>query len=178
MSRVGNKPIEIPDGVKVDAAQGEVKVEGPLGKLSRRIPPLVGIKIEDGIVYVSRENETNRAKAMHGLARSLVNGMVIGVKDGFKKELEIVGVGYRAQASGQKLNLNIGYSHPVEYEVPQGIKVLVNDNTKISVEGFDKQLVGEVAATIRRFRKPEPYKGKGIRYVGERIIMKEGKTVG
>lgn len=178
MSRVGNKPIPVPSGVKVSLADNIVNVEGPKAKLSKALPPLVELKIEDDLLTLTRIEETKRGRSMHGLARSLIASMVIGVTEGFKKELEIIGVGYRAQVGGNKLTLNLGYSHPVEYNVPEGITVSVEDNTKLKVEGADKQVVGEVAATIRKFRKPEPYKGKGIRYVGEYIVMKEGKTVG
>ena len=177
MSRVGNKLIDIPSSVKVSVGKNVVDVEGK-AKLSVRIPPLVSVNVEDSSIKVTRNEETRQASAMQGLARSLINNMVIGVTEGFKKELLIVGVGYRAQASGQKLTLNIGFSHPIEYDVKKDVKVTVTENTKILVEGPDKQAVGEVAATIRRFRKPEPYKGKGIRYVDERISLKEGKKVG
>lgn len=177
MSRVGNKPIAIPSNVKVSVNGGAVDVEGK-EKLSANIPPLVSIDVEDSLIKVSRKDETRQSSAMQGLARSLINNMIVGVTEGFKKELQIVGVGYRAQASGQKLTLNLGFSHPVEYEAPKGVTVTVTDNTKITVEGADKQMVGEVAATIRRFRKPEPYKGKGVRYADERISLKEGKSVG
>jgi len=178
MSRIGKQPIKLPSGVKVQVAGGEVVVEGPKAKLGRPLPPLVGINVDGDVVTVTRENDGKRARAMHGLARSLVAGMVVGVTDGFQKKLEIVGVGYRAQVAGNKLTMNLGYSHPIEYAIPDGISVAVENNTQITVQGADKQLVGEVAATIRRYRKPEPYKGKGIRYQGEHIIMKEGKTVG
>ncbi len=177
MSRIGKKPIAIPAGVKVTVADGAVTVEGK-DKLSLPLPPLVSVAVEGSEVIVSRQDEERASSAMQGLARSLINNMVIGVSAGFKKELQIVGVGYRAQISGKKLVLNLGYSHPVEYMVPEGAKVTVADNVKITVEGADKQLVGQVAATIRRFRKPEPYKGKGIRYVDEQITLKEGKSVG
>ncbi len=177
MSRIGNKLIDIPSSVKVSVGKNVVDVEGK-AKLSVRIPPLVSVNVEDSSIKVTRNEETRQASAMQGLARSLINNMVIGVTEGFKKELLIVGVGYRAQASGQKLTLNIGFSHPIEYDVKKDVKVTVTENTKILVEGPDKQAVGEVAATIRRFRKPEPYKGKGIRYVDERISLKEGKKVG
>lgn len=178
MSRIGNKSIAIPSGVKVSASGSTVNVEGPKSKLSLELPPLTKVAVESDTITVTRNDDTRKARAMHGLARSLVNNMVVGVTEGFKKELEIIGVGYRAQASDKKLTLSLGYSHPIEYAVPEGITVSVADNTKITVEGSDKQSVGQVAATIRKFRKPEPYKGKGIRYVGEHIIMKEGKTVG
>ncbi len=177
MSRIGKKPIAIPAGVKVTVADGTVTVEGK-GKLSLPLPPLVSVAVEGSEVIVSRQDEERASSAMQGLARSLINNMVIGVSAGFKKELQIVGVGYRAQMSGSKLVLNLGYSHPIEYVVPEGVKVTVADNVKITVEGADKQLVGQAAATIRRFRKPEPYKGKGIRYVDEQITLKEGKSVG
>jgi len=178
MSRVGNKPIPVPSEVKVLLDDNIVKVEGPKAKLSKALPPLVELKIEAELLTVTRIEETNRARAMHGLARSLIAGMVTGVVEGFKKDLEIIGVGYKAQIAGNKLTLNLGYSHQIEYNVPEGVTVSVADNTKLTIEGSDKQVVGEVAATIRKFRKPEPYKGKGIRYVGEYIAMKEGKTVG
>ena len=178
MSRIGKQPINLPAGVKVALVGGEVVVEGPKAKLEMRLPPLVGMAVEGDVVTMTRENDGKRARAMHGLARSLVAGMVVGVTDGFQKKLEIIGVGYRAQSSGNKLTMNLGYSHPIEYSVPDGVTVTVENNTQITVQGADKQLVGEVAATIRRFRKPEPYKGKGVRYQGEHIIMKEGKTVG
>ncbi len=177
MSRIGNKPVQIPSGVKIQVANGAVTVEGK-DKLEMQIPPRVSVNVVEDTVTFARNDESRESNAMQGLARSLVNNMVIGVTEGFKKELTIIGVGYRAQIQGQKLNLSLGYSHPVVYDVPQGVKVTVTDNTKLTVEGADKQLVGEVAATIRRFRKPEPYKGKGVRYADERIAMKEGKTVG
>lgn len=178
MSRIGNKPISVPSGVKVALDENIVKVEGPKAKLTKALPPLVELKIEDNLLTLSRVEESSRARAMHGLARSLIASMVIGVSEGFKKDLEIIGVGYRAAIGGNKLTLSLGYSHPVEFIVPDGITVNVTDNTKLSIEGADKQVVGQVAATIRKFRQPEPYKGKGIRYVGEHIVMKEGKTVG
>jgi len=177
MSRIGNKPVAIPSGVKVSVAESSVTVEGK-EKLSIAIPPAVSVAVEDDKVVVTRNDDTRRSNAMQGLARSLINNMVIGVTEGFSKSLQIIGVGYRAQISGQKLTLNLGYSHPIVYNVPKGIKVTLGDNNTLKVDGADKQLVGEVAATIRRFRKPEPYKGKGVRYLGEHISMKEGKSVG
>lgn len=177
MSRIGNKIIDIPSNVKVSVGSGVVNVEGK-EKLSCPLPEQIDVKIEDGKVKLTRANDNRKTKALHGLTRSLINNMVIGVTKGFKKELQIVGIGYKAQLSGSKLTLALGYSHPVEYMVPKGIKLAVVENTKITIEGADKQLVGEVAATIRRFRKPEPYKGKGIRYSDERITLKEGKTTG
>ena len=178
MSRIGNKPIQIPTGVTVAVKDGEMSVEGAKAKLFKKIPPNVEIIIEDSIINVKPMGTAKTAEAMQGLTRSLLAGMVEGVTRGFKKNLEIVGVGYRAKVTGQKLDLVLGFSHPVIYDIPQGITVTVTDNTKISVEGADKQVVGEVAATIRRYRKPEPYKGKGIRYAGEYIAMKVGKSVG
>jgi large subunit ribosomal protein L6 len=178
MSRIGNVEIQIPPGVKVTCTDGLVLVEGLKNKLSMKLPEMTAVEIDAGRIKVSCTSSAGQAKALHGLARSLINNMVIGVSKGYRKDLEIVGVGYRAQASGQKITLNLGYSHPVVYSVPDGVKVSVADNTKIAIEGPDKQLVGEVAATIRRFRKPEPYKGKGIRYAGEHITIKEGKKVG
>ena len=153
MSRIGNQPVQIPSGVKVTLNNNIVTVEGPKAKLNRELPPLVEVNIEDTVIKVIRTEETKRARAMHGLTRSLIASMVIGVTDGFKKNLEIVGVGYKAAVSGQKLDLSLGYSHPVIYDIPEGITVTVTDNTKICVEGADKQVVGEAAATIRKFRK-------------------------
>lgn len=178
MSRIGNKPVACPAGVKITVNTGSVDIEGKSAKLTLSLPPLVSIDVKDSEVHVNRREETSTAHAMQGLTRSLINNMVLGVTKGFKKELVIIGVGYKAQIAGSKLTLSLGYSHPVVYEVPAGIKVTVVENTKLTVEGADKHLVGEVAATIRRFRKPEPYKGKGIRYVEERIVLKEGKSVG
>ncbi|MCK5843914.1 MAG: 50S ribosomal protein L6 [Victivallales bacterium] len=178
MSRIGYQPISLPSGVKVTLDGDVVKVEGPKAKLSKKLPPHVSLTIEGEILKFDRENESKTARSMHGLARSLVAGMVEGVEKGFRKDLEIIGVGYRAQVQGSKLTLTLGFSHPVEYNIPQGVTVSVENNTKLAIEGSDKQMVGEVAATIRRYKKPEPYKGKGIRYVGERVVIKEGKTVG
>jgi len=178
MSRIGKKPIEIPAGVKVSVSGETVAVEGKGGKLSIALPPHVAVEVKENQVLVSQTDEVREAGAMHGLARSLINNMVIGVSVGFKKELSIVGVGYKATLAGNKLTLNLGFSHPIVYQLPDGIKLTVEDGTKMVVSGCDKQLVGETAAQIRRFRPPEPYKGKGIRYVDERIILKEGKSVG
>lgn len=176
MSRIGKKPIDIPAGVKVAVADNTVTVEGK-AKLSQVLPPHVGVEVKDNRIVVSCD-ESRHAGAMHGLARSLINNMVIGVTAGFRKELSIVGVGYKATLAGSKLTLALGYSHPVVFEVPAGIKLTVTPENKMTVEGADKQLVGETAARIRRFRPPEPYKGKGIRYTDERIVLKEGKSVG
>ena len=178
MSRIGNQPIAVPSGVKVSLNNNIVLVEGAKVKLTKELPPLVKLQIEDEVLKVTRDNETKEARAMHGLTRSLIASMVIGVTEGFKKQLEIIGVGYKAQLQGSKLVLTLGYSHPIEYNIPEGITVAVENNTQLTVTGADKQMVGETAAIIRRYRKPEPYKGKGIRYLGEHVIMKEGKTVG
>ena len=178
MSRIGKKPIEIPAGVKVSVSGETVAVEGKGGKLSIALPPHVAVEVKENQVLVSQTDEVREAGAMHGLARSLINNMVIGVSVGFKKELSIVGVGYKATLAGNKLTLNLGFSHPIVYQLPDGIKLTVEEGTKMVVSGCDKQLVGETAAQIRRFRPPEPYKGKGIRYVDERIVLKEGKSVG
>jgi large subunit ribosomal protein L6 len=176
MSRIGNQPIPL-NGATVTLAGNSVTVKGGKGQLSLDLPPLVAIEQDDKEVRLTRDNETRRARAMHGLARSLVNNMVVGVNTGFKRQLEITGVGYRAAASGNTLTLNLGYSHPVEYAIPDGISITVEKNTQVTVEGIDKQKVGQVAAIIREFRPPEPYKGKGIRYKEEVIRRKEGKTV-
>ena len=176
MSRIGNKAIAIPAGVKVSVDAAGVTVEGK-SKLSMPLPPLVAVEVKDGHVHVAMASDDRKASAMQGLTRSLINNMVVGVTAGFKKELQIVGVGYKAQLSGKKLVLNLGYSHTIEYAIPESVKVAV-EGAKITVEGADKQAVGEVAAEIRRFRPPEPYKGKGIRYSEERIILKEGTSVG
>ena len=155
----------------------DVTVEGK-SKLSMTLPPYVSAKVEGSQVLVSQDSDARQASAMHGLARSLIHNMIVGVSAGFKKELAIVGVGYKATLAGSKLTLNLGFSHPIVYEVPAGVKLTVTPDNKMVVEGCDKQLVGETAAQIRRFRPPEPYKGKGIRYADERIILKEGKSVG
>ena len=177
MSRIGRKPIVIPAGVKVTVAADSVSVEAK-EKLTIAIPPMVSVEVKDNQVLVSRNDESRESGAMQGLARSLINNMVIGVTEGYKKELQIIGVGFRAKLAGSKLNLSLGFSHPIEFNVPKGITLKVEGDTKITIEGADKQLVGEVAATIRRYKKPEPYKGKGIRYVDEQVTIKEGKTVG
>ena len=176
MSRIGKKPIDIPAGVKVSVgADGVITVEGK-SKLAMALPPHVSVEVSENQVLVSQVGDARDAGAMHGLARSLINNMIIGVSAGFKKELSIIGVGYKATLAGNKLNLALGFSHPIVYEVPAGIKLTVTPDNKITVEGCDKQLVGETAAQIRRFRPPEPYKGKGIRYSDERVIIKVGKS--
>ena len=177
MSRIGKKPIPVPSGVKVTINGASVVVEGKT-KLSWELPELVKAELVGNEVIVSRDDDSRRSSAMQGLARSLINNMVVGVSQGFKKELAVIGVGYKVQVSGKKLVLNLGYSHTIEYDIPAGLTISVVDGNKIVVEGADKQMVGQAAATIRSFRKPEPYKGKGIRYVDEQITLKEGKTVG
>jgi large subunit ribosomal protein L6 len=178
MSRIGKKAIMIPEKVKLDVSDsGSVKVEGPKGKLEWVLPKAIKLRIEGKEATLDRDVETRSVKALHGLSRSLLNNMVTGVSQGFQKGLEIHGVGFRAQVQGTKLNLSLGYSHPITFDIPAGIKVTVQENTKISIEGIDKQVVGQVAADIRAYYPPEPYKGKGIRYTGEQILRKEGKTV-
>lgn len=177
MSRIGNKTITIPSGVEIDIKEGnEVTVKGPKGTLTRTFNPNLELKIEDGVLTVVRPNDEKETKQIHGTTRSLVNNMIEGVSAGFKKELDIVGIGYRSSVSGDKLVLNVGYSHPVEFTIPSDLTVGVEKNTHITVEGIDKQLVGEFAANVRATRKPEPYLGKGIRYTTEHVRRKEGKT--
>ncbi len=178
MSRIGNKAVEIPDKVKVNIDdEGAVSVEGPKGKLQWKLPRDIRASVQDNRVAVVREAETRSVKALHGLSRSLVHNMMQGVSEGFTKQLEIEGVGFRAAVQGAILNLSLGFSHPIAFPIPKDIKITVTDNTKIRIEGVDKKLVGQVAADIRRFYPPEPYKGKGGRYAGEQIRRKEGKTV-
>ncbi len=178
MSRIGKKSIEIPDKVKLAVTDGgSVKVEGPKGKLEWVLPPQIKLRVEGKEAVLDRSTEARNVRALHGLSRSLISNMVIGVSKGFEKSLEIQGVGFRAQVQGKKLNLSLGYSHPIVFPIPDGIKITVQENTKILIEGIDKQLVGQVAADIRSYYPPEPYKGKGIRYTGEQILRKEGKTV-
>jgi len=177
MSRIGKMPIVIPKGVDVKIEDGNtVTVKGPKGSLTQKFSTDMTIKIEDGNVIIDRPSDLKRHKAFHGLTRSLLNNMVIGVFEGFKKELEINGVGYRAAIQGKTLVLSLGYSHPVEMLFPEGITIELPTQTKIIVHGYDKQAVGEFAAKIRSKRKPEPYLGKGIKYADERIRRKEGKT--
>jgi large subunit ribosomal protein L6 len=177
MSRIGNAPVTVPSGVEVSVSGRDLTVKGPKGTLSRELPPVISVELEDGQAVVTRSNDERDSKALHGLTRSLLNNMVIGVSQGFRKDLEIVGVGYRANAKGKdKLELALGFSHPVHVQAPDGIEFDVPEPTKIGVVGIDKQVVGQVAAEIRGYRKPEPYKGKGVRYAGERIIRKAGKA--
>lgn len=179
MSRIGNKTITVPAGVEITiTGSNEVTVKGPKGTLTRQFSPLIGIKVEDGVVTCTRANEEKHTKQLHGTTRALLNNMIEGVHTGFTKVLEIVGIGFKAALSGNKLVLNVGYSHPVEFVAEEGVKIEVPSATEVRVSGIDKQRVGELAANIRATRKPEPYKGKGIRYKGEQIRRKEGKTAG
>ena len=178
MSRIGRKPIAIPSGVTVSVDGSTVKVKGPKGELSRTFEPSMKIRIENNEVLVERPSDEKRERALHGLTRALVANMVTGVTEGFKKTLEIVGVGYRAEKKGKDLMVSVGYSHPVKYPEPAGITLSTPAPTTIVIEGIDKQKVGQVAAELREFRPPEPYKGKGIRYQGEQVRRKAGKTAG
>src|SRR3989454_8783073 len=177
MSRIGKQPIAIPPKVKVEVKGQQVSVEGPKGKLNWELPRRTSLKVENGKVLVSRQGEDAQAKALHGLSRALVNNMVRGVSEGFSKKLEIQGVGFKAAVQGKSVNLSLGYSHPINYPIPDQIKVTIEENTKLTIEGPDRQVVGQVAAEIRSFYPPEPYKGKGVRYLGEHVVRKEGKTV-
>jgi large subunit ribosomal protein L6 len=163
--------------VKVEVKGQTVFVEGPKGKLNFNLPQRTSLKVEGGNVVISRQGEDAQAKALHGLSRALVNNMVKGVSEGFVKKLEIQGVGFKAAVQGKVVNMSLGYSHPINYEIPDQIKVTVEENTKLTIEGPDKQVVGKVASELRAFYPPEPYKGKGVRYVGEHVQRKEGKTV-
>jgi large subunit ribosomal protein L6 len=176
MSRIGKAPIAIPSGVDVTISGQHVTVKGPKGTLSRTIPGEIVVRKEESTLLVERPNDERQNRSLHGLSRTLVSNMVIGVTDGFTKELEIVGVGYRAEAQGANLRLALGFSHPVNVPAPDGITFEIPVQTRVIVKGIDKELVGQVAANIRSIRKPEPYKGKGVRYAGERILRKAGKT--
>ncbi len=177
MSRIGKKPIDIPQGVDVKIAQDVVTVKGPKGELSYEIPDDIGISVDEGKILVNRAADDKGVRALHGLARSLVLNMVHGVSSGYTRVLEIVGIGYRAQVKGNKLAFTLGYSHPVEFDMPDGVKATVDDKqTTITLSGINKQLIGQVAANIKELRFPDAYKGKGIRYSGERIKLKAGKT--
>ncbi len=177
MSRIGRAPIPVPDGVEVTVADGRITVTGPRGTLERELPPDIAVRRDDGVLVVERPDDERRHRALHGLTRSLVNNMVVGVTQGFRRDLEIVGVGYRAVAQApNRLELALGFSHPVVFEAPEGVTFEVPTPTRVSVTGIDKQAVGQVAADIRQLRKPEPYKGKGVRYLGEVIRRKAGKA--
>ncbi len=177
MSRIGKQPIAIPPKVKVEVQGQKISVEGPKGKLNWELPEHTSLKVADGHILVSREGDDARAKALHGTSRALVNNMVKGVSEGFIRKLEIQGVGFKAAVQGKVVNLALGFSHPINYDIPDQIKVTVEENTKLTIEGPDKRVVGLVASEIRSFYPPEPYKGKGVRYAGEHVQRKEGKTV-
>lgn len=176
MSRVGNKPIPVAKGVKIAVSGTEVKVEGPKGKAALQLPKALSARLENDVLTVVNGSEERQDRALHGLFRSLLANHVEGVANGFAKKLEIQGVGFKSSVQGKVLNLSLGFSHPILYNIPESIKVTVTDNVNILIEGIDKQLVGAVAADIRRYYPPEPYKGKGVRYAGEVVRRKQGKT--
>jgi large subunit ribosomal protein L6 len=176
MSRIGRKPVTLPKGVNLDLQGQTVAVKGPRGELRRTLHPEMKLALADGAFTVARPSDDKRHKALHGLTRTLVQNMVDGVSKGFSKTLEIQGIGYKAEAKPYGVNLIVGYSHPVKYEAPKGIKISVENNTTVKIEGADKEAVGQVAAELRAVRPPEPYKGKGIRYLGEHVRRKAGKT--
>jgi large subunit ribosomal protein L6 len=176
MSRVGKNPIPVPKGVTVKIDGSQVTVKGPKGEMSRSFSPDVAIAMEDGHVVVRRDSDVGRVRALHGLTRALIANMVTGTSTGFRRVLEMVGVGYKAELMGKRLNLTVGYSHPILITPPPGISFVVENPTKFAIEGINKELVGEMAARVRKLRPPEPYKGKGIRYEGEQIRRKAGKT--
>ncbi len=176
MSRIGKKPIPIPDKVKVTLADGAIEVQGPKGKLRTPFPPGITFEVQDHSIVAKTLRDDPDLGKFHGLGRSLVANAVHGVTDGFKKELDIVGIGYRAEVKGRQVNFALGYSHPIVFDIPTGIEIAVDKNTHITVTGIDRQLVGQVAANIRRLRKPDPYKQKGVRYTGEKLKKKVGKT--
>jgi len=176
MSRIGRKRIPVPEGVEITIGEGQIQVKGPKGRLTGPVPPAIVAKLEDGHLVITREDEAKKTRSLHGLTRALASNMVTGVTEGFSKGLEIEGVGYRAEVSGDTLTLVLGFSHPVKMPIPDGLSVKANGPTSLSVEGIDKEAVGQFAADIRRLRPPEPYKGKGVRYAGERIRRKVGKT--
>jgi large subunit ribosomal protein L6 len=178
MSRIGRQPVPVPSGVTVTIDGVHVTVKGPKGELTQRLPKEITAKVDDGQVVVSRPSDQSNHRALHGLSRTLVANMVEGVTNGYRKTLEIVGVGYRAEKKGKGVHLQLGFSHPIQYDAPAGVSLEVPQPTQVTVEGIDKQLVGQVAAEIRAFRPPEPYKGKGVRYQGEHVRRKAGKTAG
>jgi large subunit ribosomal protein L6 len=177
MSRIGKIPVAIPPKVKVEVKDRKVFIEGPKGKLDWTLPRRTSVQVQNNSVVVARDGDDAEAKALHGLSRALINNMVKGVSEGYVKKLEIQGVGFKAAVSGKNITLNLGYSHPIVYPIPDQIKVTVDENTKITVEGPSKEIVGQVASEIRSYYPPEPYKGKGVRYAGEQVKRKEGKTV-
>jgi large subunit ribosomal protein L6 len=176
MSRVGNKPIALPSGVKVSVSDAELEVQGPKGKLSTPVPPGISFSLESGQLVCRRSSDAREHRAFHGLARALAQNAVKGVSEGFSRDLDIVGVGYRAQVEGKKVVFSLGFSHPIEYVIPEGIEVKVDRQTRVTVSGIDRQKVGQAAAEIRKLRRPDPYKQKGIRYVGEVLKKKAGKA--
>ncbi len=178
MSRIGRKPVVVPDTVKVTVQGQKVNVQGPKGKLDLSVHPRLKVSFKDKQISVERPTDARTDRALHGLTRSLVQNMVLGVTQGYLKELEIVGVGFKAQLKGKVLSMALGYTHPIDYNIPEGIEIKCPNHTRIAVSGVDKQQVGQVAAELRGFYEPEPYKGKGIHYVGEVIRRKQGKTVG
>jgi large subunit ribosomal protein L6 len=178
MSRIGNAPITIPKGVKIKTEGQTIAVEGPKGKLSFEVPAPISFAIEGEVISFQRPNEQRNVRALHGMARAMTNNMVVGCSTGFTRTLEIIGVGYRAAVKGKNVDLTLGFSHPVSYPLPDGVAAEVDKEGKLHLSSADKALLGSVAADIRRFRPPEPYKGKGVRYLGERIIRKEGKARG
>jgi len=177
MSRIGKKIVLIPEKVKVSVIGNRILANGPQGKLEMELPPLTSVKVQQDQIVVNRNDDTSKSKSMHGLARSLINNLIHGVNIGFQKNLEIHGVGFKAIKQSELLVLNLGYSHDINYKIPSGVKITIEDGTKIIVNGVDKQAVGKAASEIRAYYKPEPYKGKGVRYLGEKIVRKEGKTV-
>ena len=177
MSRIGKAPILVPNGVEIGISGKSIEVKGPKGSLDFEVPGSISVRQDGDQIYVERPDDERTNRALHGLTRSLINNMVIGVSEGFSKELEIIGVGYRAQVKGQSsLELQLGFSHPISVDAPEGISFDVPEPTRIIVSGIDKQIVGQVAADIRSYRKPEPYKGKGVRYLGEHVVRKAGKA--
>ena len=176
MSRIGKNPISVPTGVEVKVDGQDVAVKGPKGDLSVSIAEPISVSLDDGVVTVSRPDEERESRSLHGLSRTMINNMIVGVTDGYSKSLEIVGTGYRVLAKGSNLEFALGYSHSITVEPPEGLSVTVDGQTKLAVHGIDKQLVGETAANIRKLRKPEPYKGKGVRYAGENVRRKVGKA--
>ncbi|MCU4295976.1 50S ribosomal protein L6 [Brevibacterium permense] len=176
MSRIGKNPISVPSGVEVKVDGQDVAVKGPKGELSVTIAEPITVLLEEGVITVARPDEERESRSLHGLSRTLINNMIVGVTDGYSKALEIVGTGYRVLAKGSNLEFALGYSHPIVVEPPEGISFSVDGQTKVAVHGIDKQLVGETAANIRKLRKPEPYKGKGVRYAGEIVRRKVGKA--
>ena len=176
MSRIGKLPIGVPSGVTIQVAEAGVTVRGPKGELSRPLVDRVSVSVDDGEIVVARANDERQSRANHGLMRALIANMVHGVSQGFSKQLQVIGVGYRAEIKGKQLVMNLGYSHPIEYPIPDGIDIQADKQGVITVAGIDKQQVGQVAAEIRSFRRPDAYKGKGVRYVGEHISLKAGKS--